>query len=121
MTEKEVLINFLNLNKPTVNQIIKIIKILIKHELKITDDGFEINSLTGQKDKKISTAPTQIDLVTDESIMINIAKMEAEKVKTDISATLSTAVKGEVTKQLTDNTVVVQPKIDKLKLDNKLL
>jgi len=121
----KILLNFLNIDKPTTLQIIETLKVLIKKDLGITDDLFSINSMTGQKDKKISTVATSIDLVTDESIITNIAKIEAEKVKaiipdtiaitgianveavkegkkvkTEISAELVTTVTDEVSKQL---------------------
>lgn len=96
MTRNEILLNFFNLENPTKKQIVEVIKILIKDRLKITDDLYFINSLTGERTKKINTTPTQIDPITDESIMINIAKVESKKVKTE----LSTLIKDEITKQL---------------------
>lgn len=125
MNNKDILVNFLNLDRPTTKQIISVVKILIKQNLKITEEGYYVNSLTGEKDKKISTIPTQVDDITDSDIMMNIAKIEAEKVKaiipdtvaitgianveavkeagkvkTEISAELVTTVTDEVTKQL---------------------
>jgi len=98
MNNKNILLNFFNLDKPTTKQIIEVLKIMIKDNLMITTDNFEINSLTGEKTKKISTTPTVIDLITDEIIIRNIVKDENSKLA-----------------------VVAQPQIDKLKLDNKLL
>jgi len=121
----KILLNFLNIEQPTTKQIIETLKVLIKKDLGITDDLYSINSMTGQKDKKINTIPTQIDLITDEKIMTDIAKTEAEKVKaiipdtiaitgianveavkegkkvkTEISAELVATVEDEVSKQL---------------------
>ena len=55
------------------------------------------------------------------SVITDIAKTEAEKVKTAILTDLVIKVKDEVTKQIATKEVVDQPQIDKLKLDNKLL
>ena len=125
MTRDELLLNFFNIEQPTTKQIIEAVKVLIKKDLGITHDLYSINSLTGQKDKKISIIPTSVDSITDEKIMTDIAKVEAEKVKaiipdtiaitgianveavkeagkvkTEIAAELVTTVEDEVSKQL---------------------
>ena len=132
MTRDELLLNFFNIEQPTTKQIIEAVKVLIKKDLGITDDLYSINSMTGQKDKKISITPTQIDDVTDLDIITNIAKIEAEKVKaiipdtiaitgianveavkegkkvkTEISAELVTVVTDEVSKQLADQPIII--------------
>jgi len=92
MTDDDKLSNFINLDKPTLKQVIEILKIWAKRELKITDDGYEINSLTGERSKKITTTPVSIDENTDEKIMAEIAKTEVEKVKTQFES-LSATIK----------------------------
>jgi hypothetical protein len=83
----DILINFLNLEKPTTLQIIETLKILIKQNLKITDDGYSVNPLTGEKSEKITTKPTQIDLVTDEDIIKDIVKIDLDIVKEELKTT----------------------------------
>ena len=107
MTREEILTNFLNIEQPTVKQIIETLKILIKQDLKITDDLYTINSLTGAKIKKISTVPKQVDLMTDEKIITGIAKTEAEKVRTLLSSEMTNKITTEITKQLSTTTKIL--------------
>jgi hypothetical protein len=85
----KILLNFFNLEKPTTKQIIEVLKIMIKDKLMITDDLYTVNPLTGEKIKKINIVPTQIDEVSDLDIITDIAKIEAEKVKAELTVTIS--------------------------------
>ena len=84
----DILLNFLNIEHPTIKQVLETVKVLIKKDLGITDDLYSINSMTGQKYKKISITPTSVDPVTDEDITINIAKTEIAVVATDLDLKL---------------------------------
>lgn len=92
MTDKDILLNFLNLGIPTIRQIIEVLKIIVKNKLKVTDDGYEINPLTGARTKKIITEPTQIDKMTDIKITVNLINAEIEKMKPALIAEIKNQI-----------------------------